>query len=79
MVRKDKTIDNASQDPNIFLFPYIALISAFAAQMALLGFIFSLFISPRTCHLMVKDYSRACQRERVEKKEEEEKSPMTGI
>jgi len=26
-------------------FPYIALISAFAAQMALLGFIFPLFLS----------------------------------
>ena len=68
MVRKDKTIDNASQDPNIFLFPYIALISAFAAQMALLGFIFPLIISHGMCHLMVEDYSRACQRE-------EEKSP----
>ena len=31
---------------DFFLFPYIALISAFAAQMALLGFIFPLFISP---------------------------------
>ena len=58
-----------------FLFPYIALISAFATQMALLGFIFPLFISPGTCHLMVKDYSRACPRERGKKKEEEEKSP----
>ena len=29
----------------VFLFPYIALISAFAAQMALLGFIFPLFLS----------------------------------
>ena len=56
------------------LFPYIALISAFATQMALLGFIFPLFISPRMCHLMVEDYSRACQRERGNKKEEE-KSP----
>ena len=56
--------------------PYIALISAFAAQMALLGFISPLLISPETCHLMVKDYSRACQRERGKQKEEEvEKSP----
>ena len=54
--------------------------------MALLGFIFPLFISPGTCHLMVEDYSRACQRERGKKKEEEEeKKPrknhfaMTGI
>ena len=47
-----------------FFSPYIALISAFARQMALLGFIFPLFISPETCHLMVEDYSRACQRER---------------
>ena len=39
-----------------FLPPYIALISAFTAQMALLGFIFPLFITPETCHLMVKDY-----------------------
>ena len=68
-----------------FLFPYIALISAFAAQMALLGFIFPLFISPGTCHLMVEDYSRACKRERGKKKGEEEKSPeknhfaVTGI
>ena len=60
---------------NFFLFPYIALISAFAAQMALLGFIFPPFISPGMCHLMVEDYSRACQRERGKKKEEEEKSP----
>ena len=52
-----------------FLFPYIALISAFAAQMALLEFIFPLFISPGTCHLMVEDYSRACQRERERKEE----------
>ena len=58
-----------------FLFPYIALISAFAAQMVLLGFIFPLFISPGTCQLMVKNYSRTCQRERGKKKEEEEKSP----
>ena len=58
-------------------FPYIALISAFAAQMALLGFIYfyfiPLFISPGMCHLMVEDYSRACQREIGKKKEEEEK------
>ena len=41
-----------------FFLPYIALISVFAAQMALLGFIFFLsFISPGTCCLMVKDYS----------------------
>ena len=60
----------------LFLFPYIALISAFAAQIALLGFIFPLFISPGTCHLMVEDYSRACQRDRERgKKKEEEKSP----
>ena len=58
--------------PTFFLFPYIALISAFAAQMVLLGFIFPLFISPGTCHCMVEDYSRACQRERGKKKEEEE-------
>ena len=56
-------------------FPYIALISAFAAQMALLGFIFSLSLSlTGTCHLMVEDYSHACQRDRGKKKEEE-KSP----
>ena len=62
-------------EPKVFfLFPYIALISAFAAQMALLGFIFPLFISPGTCHLMVEDYSRTCQREGGKKKEEEEKS-----
>ena len=56
----------------LLFFPYIALISAFAAQMALLGFIFflSFLISPGTCHLMVEDYSRACQRERGKKKEE---------
>ena len=58
---------------NLFFFPYITLISAFAAQMVLLGFIFPLFISPGTCHLMVEDYSRACQRERGKKKEEEER------
>ena len=43
---------------------YIPLISALATQMALLGFIFPLFIYPGTCHLMVEDYSGACQRER---------------
>ena len=61
----------------IFLFPYIALISVFAPQMALLGFIFPLFISPGTCHLMVEDYSHACQRERERGKEKERrrKSP----
>ena len=60
----------------IFLFPSIALISAFAAQIALLGFIFPLFISPGACHLMVKDYSHACQRERErgKKKEEDKKA-----
>ena len=64
---------NSSHD--FFLFPYIALISAFAAQMALLGFIFLSF-SPGMCHLMVEDYSRACERKRDKKKqEEEEKSP----
>jgi len=45
------------------LFPYIALISAFAAQMALLGFIFPLL------------YLSLHVRERGKKKEEEEKSP----
>ena len=43
--------------------------------MALLGFIFPLFISPGTWHLMVEDYSLAYQRDRGKKKEEEEKSP----
>ena len=53
-----------------FFSPYIALSSALAAQMALLGFIFSsLFISPGMCHLMVEDYSRACQRERERERE----------
>ena len=44
----------------IKVFPaYIAFISAFTSQMALLGFIFSsLFISPGTSHLMAEDYSR---------------------
>ena len=51
-------------------FPYIALISAFAAQMALLGFIFPLFNSPGMCHLMV----HVRERERGKKKEEEEKA-----
>ena len=70
---------------SFFLFPYIALISAFSVQMALLGFIFPLFISPGMRHLMVEDYSRACRRERGKKKEEEEESPeknhfaVTGI
>ena len=58
------------------MFPYITLISAFASQMALLGFIFPPFTSPRTCHLMVEDYSLACQRERSKKKEGKEKSPQ---
>ena len=63
-------------------FPFIALISAFAAQMALLGFIVSLFISPGTGHLMVKDYSRACQRERGKKKKKKPRKKhfaVTGI
>ena len=60
-------------------FPYIALISAFAAQMALLGFIFPPFISPGTCHLMVEDYSRACQRERGKKKEEPGFEPTDSV
>ena len=70
---------------NSCFFPYIALISVFATQMALLGFIFPLFISPGTIHLMVKDHFHASQRERGKKKEEDEKSPeknhfaVTGI
>ena len=56
-----------------FLFPYIALISAFTAQMALLGFIFPLFIPPGTCHLMVEDYSRAFQREREVRRKKKKK------
>ena len=55
------------------MFPYIALISAFAAQMALLGLIFPLFISPGTCHLMVEDYSRACQGEREVRRKKKKK------
>ena len=66
--------------PGKVFFPYIALISAFASQMALLGFIFPLFISPETCHLMVEDYSRACQREREvrrkKKKKKAQKKPL---
>ena len=34
---------------------------------------FPLFVSPGMCHLMVEDYSCACQRERGRKKEAEEK------
>ena len=60
-------------------FPYIALISVFAAQKALLGFIFPLFISPGMFHPMVEDYSRACQREREvrrKKKKKAQKKPL---
>ena len=59
-------------------FHTFALISAFAAQMALLGFIFPLFISPGTCHLMVEDYSRACQRE-VRRKKEKKKAQKKPV
>ena len=63
-----------------FFFPYIALISAFAAQMALLGFIFPLFYLSRN----VSPYGRGLfpymsERERGKKKEEEEKSPEKNI
>ena len=70
----DKEYAKLESRRRFFLFPYIAFISVFAAQMALLGFIFPLFISPGTCHLMVKDYSCACQRERGKKKEEEKEA-----
>ena len=67
----------------LFFLPYIALISMFASQMAMLGFIFFLsFISPGTSHLMVGVYSRAVREREVRKKKEErrrkrkeEKSP----
>jgi len=69
----------------IFFFPYIALISAFAAQMALLGFLFFLSLSlPERVTL----WSRIIPvhvRERERGKKKEEKSPeknhfaMTGI
>ena len=36
-------------------------------------FIFPLFISPGTCHLMVEDYSRACQREREVRRKKKKK------
>ena len=53
--------------------PYIALISAFASQMALLGFTIPLFISLETSHLMVEDHIIPVKSEREggRKKEEE--------
>ena len=52
------TLMDPSTESGLSTYPYIALISVFASQMALLGFIFSsLFISPGTSHLMVEDYS----------------------
>ena len=60
----------------LFLFSFIALISAFAAQMALLGFIFPLFISPERVTLwsrIIPVHVRERERERGKKKEEEKK------
>ena len=70
----------------LFFLPYIALISAFAAQMALLGFyFFPLFLSlPEHVTLWLRIIP-VHVRERGKKKEEEEKSPeknhfaVTGI
>jgi len=46
--------------------PYVAIISVFASQMALLGIYFSsLFTSPRISHLVIKEYSHTIrERER---------------
>jgi len=62
----------ATSKEYIFYLPYIALISAFASQMALLGFIFSSLLSFRE---QVTLWSRIIcvqsERERGKKKEEE--------
>ena len=49
----------------------------FAAQMAMLKFIFPLFISSEMSHLMVEGYFCACQREREvrRKKKKAQKKP----
>ena len=60
----------------VFLFPYIALISAIAAQMALLGFIFFLSLSLPECVTLWSRIIPMHVRERERgKKKEEEKSP----